>query len=369
MWIESLECKNFRNYKNLSVKFDSGVNFLYGDNAQGKTNIIEAIYLCSTSRSYKGAKDNELIFFGENEAHLRICVRKKNISHKIDMHIRKNRSKGVAIDGFPIKKASELLGYLKIVLFSPEDLFIVKNGPSDRRRFIDRELCQIDPVYMKNISNYNKILNHRNSLLKDINKKSGLRGMLDVWDEQLVETGKKIVRDRRRFLDMTTEIMRPIHRKITGNHEEISLKYEPNAEEDFQKKIKEAREKDIIYAQTSCGPHRDDFSIIANGIDLRRFGSQGQQRSAALSLKLSEIRMIKEQTKETPVLLLDDVFSELDSHRQEYLLSEMNETQDIMTGTGIDDLIKENIKIDRLFFVSDGMVRHREEEINGQGRI
>ena len=365
MWVESLECKNFRNYKKLSLKFDPGVNFLYGDNAQGKTNIIEGVYLCSTSRSYKGAKDKELIYFGEEEAHLRIFVRKKHISHKIDMHIRKNRSKGVAIDGFPIRKASELLGYLKIVLFSPEDLFIVKNGPSDRRRFIDRELCQIDPVYMKNVANYNRILNQRNKLLKDINKKNSLLATLDVWDEQLVEYGKKIVEDRKRFLNMTTDIMIPIHKKITGDHEEIYLKYEPNVEEDFFEKLKEAREKDIIYAQTSCGPHRDDFSIIANGIDLRRFGSQGQQRSAALSLKLSEIKMIKAQTNETPVLLLDDVFSELDSHRQEYLLSEMNETQNIMTGTGLDDLIKENIKIDRLFYVNDGSVSCREEDING----
>ncbi len=369
MWVEFLECKNFRNYKNLSLKFDPRVNFFYGDNAQGKTNIIEALYLCSTSRSYKGAKDKELIFFGENEAHLRVFIRKKNISHKIDMHIRKNRSKGVAIDGFPIRKASELLGYLKIVLFSPEDLFIVKNGPSDRRRFIDRELCQIDPVYMNNIARYNRIINQRNKLLKDINKKRALEDTLDVWDEQLIDAGRKIICDRRKFLGMTTDLIGPIHKKLTGNKEEIILRYEPNVEEDFHKRLKEDREKDILYSQTNCGPHRDDFSIISNGIDLRRFGSQGQQRSAALSLKLSEIKMIKAMTKETPVLLLDDVFSELDIHRQEQLLSEINDIQNIMTGTGLDDFIKENIKIDRLFFVKEGIVRGKEEEIDGKRGI
>ena len=362
MWIESLECKNFRNYKNLSIKFDPGVNFLYGDNAQGKTNILEAVYLCSTSRSYKGSKDRELIYFGESEAHLRLTVKKKYISHKIDLHIRKNSTKGVAIDGFPIRKASELLGYLKIVLFSPEDLLIVKNGPSDRRRFIDRELCQINAVYMKNLANYNKILNQRNKLLKDISFNKKLKDTLDVWDEQLIETGKKIISDRKEFLYKMTGIMKPIHQKITGNHEDILLKYEPNCDEEkFSDQLFLNRDRDLALAQTSCGPHRDDFSIMSNDIDLRKFGSQGQQRSAALSLKLSEIQMIKKETNETPVLLLDDVFSELDIHRQEYLLSEIKETQNMLTGTGLDDLIRKNIKINRLFYVSEGHVSYKEE--------
>lgn len=363
MWIESLECKNFRNYKSLSIKFDPGVNFLYGDNAQGKTNILEAVYLCSTSRSYKGSKDKELIYFGENEAHLRLMVKKKYISHKIDLHIRKNSTKGVAIDGFPIRKASELLGYLKIVLFSPEDLLIVKNGPSDRRRFIDRELCQINAVYMKNLANYNKILNQRNKLLKDIGFNSKLKDTLDVWDEQLIEAGKKIIRDRKDFLNKMTGIMKPVHQKITGNHEDILLKYEPNTDEEkLADQIFLNRDRDLALAQTNCGPHRDDFSIMSNDIDLRKFGSQGQQRSAALSLKLSEIQMIKSETNETPVLLLDDVFSELDIHRQEYLLSEIKETQNLLTGTGLDDFIRKNIKIDRLFYVSEGHVSYKEEE-------
>ena len=366
MWIEALECKNFRNYKSLSIKFDSGVNFLYGDNAQGKTNILEAVYLCSTSRSYKSSKDRELIYFDENEAHLRLFVKKKYISHKIDVHISKNGSKGVAIDGFPIRKASELLGYLKLVLFSPEDLLIVKNGPSDRRRFIDRELCQIDGIYMKNLADYNKIINQRNKLLKDIYYKPKIKDTLDVWDEQLIDRGKKIISARREFLEKTTEIMRPIHQKITGNQEKILLRYEPSVTEgEFADRIYSSRERDIALFQTNIGPHRDDFSIISNDIDLRKFGSQGQQRSAALSIKLSEIKMIQQETNETPVLLLDDVFSELDMHRQEYLLSEIKGTQNILTGTGLDDFIRKNIKIDRLFYVSDGHVSSEEEDKNG----
>ena len=366
MWIESLECKNFRNYKNLSIRFDPGVNFLYGDNAQGKTNLLEAIYLCSTSRSYKGSKNKELIFFGENEAHLRLIVKKKHVSHKIDLHIRKNDSKGVAIDRFPIKKASELLGYLKIVLFSPEDMLIVRNGPSDRRRFIDRELCQIDALYMRNLANYNKILNQRNRLLKDISYNNKLRDTLDVWDNQLVAAGRKIIVERKKFLDKLTEIMKPIHRKITGEYEDISLKYEPNVgEELLADQLFANRERDIALMQTSVGPHRDDFSILSNNIDLRKFGSQGQQRSAAISIKLSEINLIKKETGETPVLLLDDVFSELDIHRQEYLLTEISETQNILTGTGLDDFIKKHIKINRLFYVNDGHISCEEEELNG----
>ncbi len=362
MWIESLECKNFRNYKNLSVHFDSGVNFLYGDNAQGKTNILEAVYIASTSKSHKSIKDRELILFGENESHIRVVLKKKDVSHKIDFHIRKNNTKGVAINGFPIKKASELYGFLNVVLFSPEDLFIVKNGPSDRRRFIDRELCQINHIYLKNLSDYNRVLNQRNKLLKDISANELLKSTLDVWDEQLLNYGKKIIADRTQFLKNLTEIMKVIHGRLTGDAEDIVLKYEPSAyESEFENQILMSRERDLVLGQTTVGPHRDDFSIMVNGINIRKFGSQGQQRSAALSLKLSEIKMIEQETNDKPVLLLDDVFSELDSHRQEYLLSEINSTQTILTGTGLDDLVKENIKIDRLFEVKNGNVTYLEK--------
>lgn len=357
MWIESLECKNFRNYRNLSIEFDKGLNFLYGDNAQGKTNIIEAVYICSTSRSHKGSKDKELIFFGEDEAHIRLKLNKKGVSHKIDFHIRKNNTKGVAINGFPIKKASELFGLLNVVVFSPEDLFIVKNGPSERRRFIDRELCRVDPLYLKNLSEYNKVLNQRNKLLKDISTNEVLRSTLDVWDEQFITSGKKIIRERKKFLEDMTRIMQPIHNNITGDAEDIILKYEPSIYEDeFEREFFMARQRDLVLQQTTIGPHRDDFSILVNGINIRKFGSQGQQRSAALSLKLSEIKMIKKVSGDDPVLLLDDVFSELDSHRQECLLSEIKKTQTILTGTGLDDLVRGNIKIDKLFYIKSGNV-------------
>ena len=358
MWIKSVEGKNFRNYKALSIELDKGINLLYGDNAQGKTNILEIIYICSTSRSHRGSKDKELILFGEEEAHLRLFVYKRKDLHKIDIHYKKNGKKGIAIDGVPVKKASEMFGYLNVVMFSPDDLAVVKNGPAERRRFLDKEICQIDPVYMDDLGKYNKILDHRNRLLKEIPFRSSLLDTLDVWDEQLAAYGNRIIEKRKEFIVNTGEMCRGIHETLTSGKEKMELEYEENvSSEDFREKLKESRERDIHTAQTNRGPHRDDFIIKANGIDLRTFGSQGQQRSAAVSLKLSEIKMIKDVTGEDPVLLLDDVLSELDGSRQESLLKEINNIQTVITGTGMDDFVKNNLSIGKKYFVKEGTVR------------
>jgi len=358
MWIKSVEGKNFRNYKALSIELDKGINLLYGDNAQGKTNILEIIYICSTSRSHRGSKDKELILFGEEEAHLRLFVYKRKDLHKIDIHYKKNGKKGIAIDGVPVKKASEMFGYLNVVMFSPDDLAIVKNGPAERRRFLDKEICQIDPVYMDDLGKYNKILDHRNRLLKEIPFRPSLLDTLDVWDEQLAAYGKRITEKREEFIQNTGGLCREIHRTLTSGKEEMELEYEKNvSSENFTEILKESRERDIHTAQTNRGPHRDDFVIKANGIDLRTFGSQGQQRSAAVSLKLSEIKMIKDVTGEDPVLLLDDVLSELDGSRQESLLKEINNIQTVITGTGMDDFIKNNLSIGKKYFVKEGNVK------------
>ena len=358
MWIKSVEGKNFRNYKALSIELDKGINLLYGDNAQGKTNILEIIYICSTSRSHRGSKDKELILFGEEEAHLRLFVYKRKDLHKIDIHYKKNGKKGIAIDGVPVKKASEMFGYLNVVMFSPDDLAVVKNGPAERRRFLDKEICQIDPVYMDDLVKYNKILDHRNRLLKEIPFRSSLLDTLDVWDEQLAVYGKRIIEKRKEFIENIGVMCRGIHETLTSGKEKMELEYEENvSSEDFREKLKESRERDIHTAQTNRGPHRDDFIIKANGIDLRTFGSQGQQRSAAVSLKLSEIKMIKDVTGEDPVLLLDDVLSELDGSRQESLLKEINNIQTVITGTGMDDFIKNNLSIGKKYFVKEGTVR------------
>ena len=357
MYIESLELKNFRNYEELSIVLDPGTNILYGDNAQGKTNVLEAVYLCGTTKSHRGSKDKEMIRFEQDESHIRMMVKKDGVSHKIDMHLKKNKAKGIAIDGIPIRKAAELFGIVNLVAFSPEDLNIIKNGPSERRRFMDLELCQLNKVYLQELTSYNKVLNQRNKLLKDIGFQPGLTETLDVWDMQLVSYGKKIISLRRQFMEELGEIIRQIHSNLTGKKEEIRLLYEPDVEEKvFEEKLQSAREKDLRFRVPSVGPHRDDFCVRINGIDIRKYGSQGHQRTAALSLKMSEIYLVEKVTKDHPVLLLDDVLSELDSSRQNYLLQSIHNIQTVITCTGLDELIENNFSIDRVFRVTEGKI-------------
>lgn len=357
MIIKSIELTNFRNYDSLSLEFDKGTNILYGDNAQGKTNVLEAIYLSSITKSHKGSKDQDIIKFGENEAHLRTYLEKDGDTYKVDMHLRRSGSKVIAVNGQKLKKAAGLLGLLNVVFFSPEDLSIIKNGPSERRRFIDMELCQLDSFYLYNLNNYNKIVNQRNKLLKDIYTNYSLKDTLDIWDSQLISYGSKIIERRVAFINQLNEIIYDIHKKLSGDKEEILIKYEPNVLiEDFEKKLKQNQEKDIKLKMTTVGPHRDDICIDVNGIDIRKFGSQGQQRTAALSLKLSEIELVKKITKDTPVLLLDDVLSELDSNRHKYLLDSIGNIQTIITCTGLDDFVNDRFEINKVFKVSNGKI-------------
>ena len=317
MIIKSIELQNFRNYEDLNVSFDEGTNIFYGDNAQGKTNILEAVYLSGTTKSHKCSKDKEMIRFGEQESHIRTVVVKKDKEYQIDMHLKNNRSKGIAINKVPIKKASELFGILNMVFFSPEDLNIIKNGPAERRRFLDSELCQLDKIYLSDLTTYNKILNQRNKLLKDMVYRPDLKDTLPVWDMQLVETGRKIIRRRKQFVDELNEIVHDIHYRISGEKENLLLQYEPSIEDIFfEDELSRVKERDMRQCMTSVGPHRDDLLFSIGEVDIRKFGSQGQQRTSALSLKLSEIELVKRSIHDTPVLLLDDVLSELDSNRQ-----------------------------------------------------
>ena len=357
MIIKSIELTNFRNYDSLSLEFDKGTNILYGDNAQGKTNVLEAIYLSSITKSHKGSKDQDIIRFGENESHIRTYLEKDGDTYKVDMHLRKSGSKVIAVNGQKLKKAAGLLGLLNVVFFSPEDLSIIKNGPSERRRFIDMELCQLDSFYLYNLNNYNKIVNQRNKLLKDIYTNYSLKETLDIWDSQLISYGSKIIERRIAFINQLNEIIYDIHKKLSGDKEDILIKYEPNVLiEEFESKLKQNQEKDIKLKMTTVGPHRDDICIDVNGIDIRKFGSQGQQRTAALSLKLSEIELVKKITKDTPVLLLDDVLSELDSNRHKYLLDSIGNIQTIITCTGLDDFVNDRFEINKVFKVSNGKI-------------
>lgn len=360
MIIKSIELKNFRNYEDLDISFDEGTNILFGNNAQGKTNILEAAYMSGTTKSHKGSKDKEMIRFGEQEAHIRTVVLKQGKEYQIDMHLKKSRSKGIAVNRVPMKKASELFGILNIVFFSPEDLNIIKNGPAERRRFLDVELCQLDKLYLSDLTNYNKILNQRNKLLKDMVYRPDLSDTLPVWDMQLVETGKKIIRRRKQFVEELNEIVHGIHYKISGEKEELTLKYEPSIDDIFfEDELNRVKVRDLKLCQTSVGPHRDDLLFSIQGVDIRKFGSQGQQRTSALSLKLSEIELVKRSIHDAPVLLLDDVLSELDSSRQNYLLNNIYDTQTMITCTGLDEFVKNRFQINRVFEVISGKVFER----------
>ncbi len=357
MIIKSLELANFRNYEELNISFDKGTNILYGDNAQGKTNILEAIYVSATTKSHKGSKDKEIINFDKEEAHIRTYLDKENVETRVDMHLRKNKSKGIAIDGQKIKKAADLMGLLNVVFFSPEDLSIIKDGPAERRRFSDMELCQLDSFYLYNLNHYNKIIGQRNKLLKDMYFQPELRETLNIWDSQLVSFGSKIIERREQFVKQLGDIIFDIHKKLSGGKEELVIAYEPDVSiEDFEKQMKYNQDKDIRLKQTTTGPHRDDFSFVVNGVDIRKYGSQGQQRTAALSLKLSEIELVKKISKDTPVLLLDDVLSELDSNRQNYLLNSIGNIQTIITCTGLDEFINNRFEINKIFKVTNGTV-------------
>lgn len=352
-----MSLQNYRNYKALNLTFHPDTNIFYGDNAQGKTNILEAAYVSGTTRSHRSAKDKDLIRFGEEEAHICTFLEKKGSIHKIDMHLRRNKTKGIAINGVPIKKASELFGIIHFVFFSPEDLGIIKNGPSERRRFIDAELCQLDKIYLHYLSNYNKLIMQRNKILKETFFKTDNNDLLDIIDLQVVKYGCQIIEKRRKFTETLSEIIREIHGQLSGGEENILLTYENHVGEDnFLMMLQKNRERDIRQKTTTIGPHRDDLSFGVNGIDIRKYGSQGQQRTAALSLKLSEIELVKKTIHDNPVLLLDDVLSELDSNRQNYLLNSIRNIQTLITCTGLDEFISHHFSIHKVYHVEKGNV-------------
>lgn len=355
MIIKRLDLMNFRNYETLSLVPGGGTNILYGDNAQGKTNVLESIYMCSTARSHRASRDREMIRFDAEEAHIKMLVDKNDSEYRIDMHLKTGRTKGIAVNGIPIRKVSELFGIVNVIFFSPEDLNLVKKGPAERRKFIDFELCQLDKVYTNHLMSYNKVLVQRNRLLKDMAFKPGLSDTLSVWDGQLVTYGEAVMKDRNKFVGQLNSIIQKLHERLTGGKEQIEIVYEPDsAAGNFEKDLQKSMDRDIRQCTTSRGPHRDDICFLVNGIDIRRYGSQGQQRTAALSLKLSEIELVRQLIHDTPVLLLDDVLSELDSSRQMQLLATIKETQTFITCTGLDEFVNCRFPIDCLFEVSEG---------------
>ena len=341
MYIKNIKIKDFRNYEVLDLEFNEKVNIIMGSNAQGKTNLMEAIYISSFGRSFRTSKDTDMVRFNTDQANVKMEFHKDLGDLDIEILISKDHKKIIKVDGIKIKKTSQLLDNVYIVIFSPDDLKIVKDEPEKRRKFIDKELCQIKPSYYSDLSNYKKVLLERNTYLKEINVDPDL---IDIWDRQLAKYGASIMIKRNEFINKISLISCDIQKGITNNKESLTIKYDPNISFNYDIKeqerifydiLKRSFENDLRMRTTTRGPHKDDLDFFIknedNTINVRNFGSQGQQRTAALSLKLAEIDIIKKETGEDPILLLDDVLSELDLERQEYLIKTLSYNQLFIT--------------------------------------
>lgn len=369
MIIESVLIKDFRNIKSETagealVKLNAGVNILNGRNAQGKTNFIEAVYFCATARSHRTASVRELICFDKDWARLQAVVLSENAGRDVIDAVLKPESKGIAVNGLPIGKLGDLFGLLYSVIFSPEDLVIIKAGPGERRRFMDMQLCQTSKVYYFELKQYYKILKQRNSLLKSLQrgKDPMLFDTLSLWDEQLSASGVKISEHRREYIEKINRVAGEIHKNLAGSGEILSAAYKPSVGiESYLDKLVKNRDKDILYGTTGAGIHKDDVLFTINGLDSRIYSSQGQQRTAALALKLAEVSLIHEEKNELPVLLLDDVLSELDKARREALLDAVTKLglQTIITCAGMEDILRRtDFAGGAMFFnVEDGVLR------------
>ena len=355
MIIKSLDLESFRNYDRLHLDFSPGTTILYGQNAQGKTNILEAVSLIASSRSHRGAKDREMIKKDAEESHIKLIAEKNQIEFRIDMHLKSAGHRGIAVNSVPVRRSIDYIGTLKCVIFSPEDLQLVKEGPQLRRRFIDTELCQLDKIYLDALVRYRKALDQRNQLLKDISFEPSLYDTLDIWDEQLAESGREIINRRSEFIKELSEITEPVYAGLSGGKESLKLSYEPDVYADeFAETLYKNRSRDLKNKVTGNGPHRDDVAFDLDGMDARIYGSQGQQRTCVLALKLAELELVKQRAGENPVLLLDDVMSELDAERQNDLLKSIRGVQTLITCTGIEDFISHGFNADEIYRISQG---------------
>ena len=361
MHFTKVKLKNFRNYDEITVEFHPRVNLIIGKNAQGKTNLIESLSVMSLGKSFRTNKDNEMIGIGKDFCKVYTESILGGKPQSLEIQYGKS-GKEIKIDGFKANKTSELLERAYVVTFAPEDLKIVKEEPEKRRRFMDREICQIRPVYYHNLGKYKKILNQRNTLLK----KEGIdEKELEVWDIALAQCGSRIILERAAFLEKLKVYSKKLHSKITNGKENLELFYESdiplkdNVQEQtevFLEELKKSFKKDIFKGNTGAGPHKDDIRIDVDNKDLRHYGSQGQQRTAALSLKLAELDLIKEDKGEDAVLLLDDVLSELDVERQKFLINSLSSVQLFITATEIGDYVRESLPEGRILTIEEGTI-------------
>lgn len=346
MKVTSLQLNNFRNYEKQTVEFDDGLNVLYGKNASGKTNLLESVYLCSVLKSDRTTKDKELVRFGAERAQIKLVVEKIFRKHTILIQIDGGGKKKVAVDGIPVQRAGELLGILGVVFFSPDEMKLVKESPAERRRFLDVGLSQQQKSYFAALGRYNKILKQKNNLLKESRYAQNLDDMLDVWDVGLAEYGAVLIKKKTEYVERLNSFAASAHAKLSGGKEELVLTYEcgvsptGDVRKNLEKALENSRVKDKDLGYCSVGPHRDDIKIAINTLDARKFASQGQQRTVALSMKLAEAALYYAETSDKPVLLLDDVFSELDENRRKILLDEAEQYQTIITCTEFEEGVK-----------------------------
>lgn len=366
MYIRNLKLINFRNYHQLELSLHPKVNIFVGDNAQGKTNILEAIYMTAAGKSFRTTKDREIIRIDKQQGYIKIEGEKRYGKVTVELKLEEEKKKQVKVNGLTSTKRADLLGNVYVVIFSPEDLRLVKEGPAERRRFIDQELSNIKPKYFHHLHQYHKVLMQRNNLLKKIQQNRRYMETLEIWDEKLAELGTKLMFERMSFVSRLSMLSKLVHRKITDNRETLELKYQssiPMKNNDaemkdfFIKKLQETLEKDINRGSTTIGPHRDDLGLYVNGIDIRIFGSQGQQRTTALALKLAEIELVKGETGEYPILLLDDVMSELDPKRQQFLIKSLRDIQTFVTTTELNNLETMEFNEKEIFYVENAHVK------------
>ena len=367
MFLRDLSLTNYRNYKSLSLSFDQPINLFVGNNAQGKTNILESIYVLALAKSHRTSKDRELVAWEEEYATIRGEVKRRYGSVRLEIQLT-TKGKKAKINGLEQRKLSEYIGALNAVMFAPEDLAIVKGAPAQRRRFLDMEIGQVSPTYLYDLTNFNKVLAQRNQQLKDLAMQKSDPHMMEIWNTQLADLAVKLLQKRFEFLRKLETWASTIHSGITDGKERLSLHYvstSPIAAGMDQREalqlmlaaLEEVFEREKMRGSTLIGPHRDDFSLRINGVDVQTFGSQGQQRTAALSLKLAEIELIKEEVGEYPILLLDDVLSELDEHRQTLLLETIQEkVQTFVTSTGVEGLKHQVLQQANRFRVQAGNI-------------
>ncbi len=365
MKVNALEFVNYRNLSDNRIEPSDKVNVIYGFNAQGKTNLLEAVWLFSGGHSFRGAKDSEIIKFGENKARLFMEFNAGRREQKAEI-LYQGSKKEVIINSVKKSSAAFLSQHFSAVVFSPEHLTLIKNGPSLRRKFIDGSICQQDLRFAVRLNKYNQTLQQRNALLKEISKHKELKDTLEIWDDVLIELGAEIILKRLEFLEKLKVIAKELHSGISSKSEELEIKYCSTAlreegifskeeiAEMLKKEFKRLRREDIYLGVTNAGPHRDDLEFFINSKSARRFGSQGQQRSIVLSLKLSEARIMKDAFEEPPVVLLDDVMSELDVKRQEFLLKNTEENQVFITCC--EPLNSEHLNNAKLFEIKEGEV-------------